>query len=284
MRLVSLILPLCLIASCEKHSPVTARVPIGARSVDLPVASYSEKLSAHDSGYIEAVINGDLTEIHHPNGFLDSTAAGQSFEEVLGSISRSVPYQGSIPPLLISATAPTKFDEIRLVIRSAAKNGISRILFLVRSETQATGVIRIGLPTMGESPPKIEPFFIQIDDKGQIFTGSGPSRIRMDDGSDDRDLEKLNNQLGLYAAAAKACGCEVAQCQIHVDPDASYQRMIDILSTIKKWGLRPYFTDMESESRPKQILSAPRKPTAPFHTKPLPLAPPSEHTDQGPTN
>jgi biopolymer transport protein ExbD len=277
MRLVSLILPLCLLASCEKEEPSTVRVPSSLRldHFELPVAFFSkDQLSSADSGYIEALVDGDLTEIHHPNGFSASTAGGQSFDEVLEGISRSVPHQGTIPPLLISATASTKFGTIRSVIRTAATAGIYRILFLVKSDSRGTGIIRFEVPTMGDELPDIEPFFIQIDDKGEIFTGTGPGRTRIDGGADDRDLEKLNDVLKLFAAAAKSAGSENAPCQIYVNPEASYQRMIDLLSMMKKWGLKPYFTDMEHEPRPKPILQAPRKPSAPYRMQPLPLAPP----------
>lgn len=276
-RLVSLFLPLCFLTSCDREASSPERVPVGLRldHFKLPVTAYSkDQISSSDSGYLEAVVDGRSLEIHHPNGVASTTATGQTFDAVLESISRGVPDQGEKPPLLISATASTNFNPIRSVIRSAAMAGIYRILFLVKSDTSGTAIIRFELPTMGESIPKIEPFFIQIDDKGNVFTGSGPSRTRMDEGSEDRILGKLNSQLELYSAAAKACGSDVVPCQIYVSHEASYQRMIDLLSLVNKWGLKPYFIDMEPEPRPKPILPAPRKPTAPYRTQPLPLAPP----------
>jgi biopolymer transport protein ExbD len=276
MRFLPLILPLCLIASCEKHTPVSSRVPIGIRFGDLPVSSYFEKLTATDSGYIEAIIDGDLAEIHHPNGHLDSTAAGQSFEKVVEGISRSVSNQQPVPPLLISATASTKFNRIRPLIRSAAAAGIYRVLLLVNSDTEGTGIIRIELPNTGEATPKFEPFFVQIDDEGKIFTGTGASRTRMDNGADDRNLEILNSQLELFSAAAKSAGYRIVPCQIYVNPEASYQRMIDLLAAVTKRGLRPYLTDMEPEPLPKMERFQ-RKPSPPGSSlekvKPLGLAP-----------
>jgi len=276
MRFLPLILSLCLIASCEKHSPVTARVPIGNRFGDLPVSSYSDKLTATDSGYIEAVIDGELAEIHHPNGYLDSTVAGQSFEKVVEGISRSVSNQQPAPPLLISATASTKFLTLRPLIHSAAAAGIYRVLFLVNSDTEGTGIIRIELPNTGKATPKIEPFFIRIDEKGKIFTGTGASRTRLDNAADDRNLEILNSQLELFSAAAKSTGYEIVPCQIYVNPEASYQRMIDLLAAVTKWGLKPYLTDMEPEPLPK-MERIQRKPSPPRSSlekvRPLGLAP-----------
>jgi biopolymer transport protein ExbD len=280
MRLISLILPLCLLASCKQEAPATVRVPSGPRSGDLPVSSFSEKLSTTGNAYIEAVIDNENAEIHHPNGSLNSTDGGESYDQVIKSLSKIDPAQAGESPLLISASASTQFTAIRSVIRSAASSGIHEVLFLVRSETHQIGILRIELPTMGDPLPKFDPFFIQIDDKGQIFTGAGASRTRMDDGPNDRDLEKLNSQLELFSAAAKAANSGNAPCQIYVNPEASYQRMIDLMSTIKKWGLRPYLIDMEPEPRPKPILRKPRKPTAPYRSIPLPLAPPKEGTDQ----
>jgi biopolymer transport protein ExbD len=277
MRFLFLLPPLFVFLSCKGEAPSSVRIPTSLRyeRFDLPISSFlKDQLSAPDEGYIEALVDGETTEIHHPNGHLSSTAAGQSFDQVLASISISIPDRGELPPLLISATAPTKFATIRSVIRSAVEKGIYRILFLVKSDAKGTGIIPFEVPTTSEAMPKIEPYFIQIDETGKVFTGSGPSRSRMDDGPEDRDLEKLNSQLELYSAAAKACGCEVAPCQIYVHPEASYQGMIDLLSLVSKWGLKPNFTDMEPEPRPKPILPTPRKPTAPFRTQPLPLATP----------
>ena len=273
MRFIFLLLPLCIFVSCKSETPT----PISLRDehFDLPISSaLKDQLSAADAGNIEAVIDGETTEIHHPNGHLSSTAGGLTFDQVLASFPLSIPERGELPPLLISATASTKFATIRSVIRSAAERDIYRILFLVKSDTKGTGVIRFEVPTMDESMPKIEPYFIQIDETGKVFTGSGSSRSRMDDGTEDRELEKLNEQLELFSAAAKSAGFENSPCQIYVNPEASYQRMIDLLSLVSKWGLNPNFTDMEPEPRPKPILPAPRKPTAPFRTQPLPLAPP----------
>ena len=137
------------------------------------------------------------------------------------------------------------------MIRSATAAGIHRILFLVKFDSKGTGIIRFEVPTMDESIPKIEPYFIQIDETGKVFTGSGASRSRMDEDPEDRDLEKLISQLDLYSAAAKAIGSEVATCQIYVHPEASYQRMIDLLSLVSKWGLKPNFTDMGPEPNPR---------------------------------
>lgn len=255
------------------------RVPIGllVAHFDLPLTSFPvDQLASDDSGYIEAVIHGDLTEIHHPNGVLDSTAAGQSFDQVIGKISRSVPYQGRNPPFLISATASTKFNTIRSVVRSAAATGIYRILFLVKSDTEGSGVIRMDLPTAGEPIPEIDPFFIQIDATDRIYTGTGPNRTRMDNDPDDSNLEKLNSQLELFSAAAKSWGCEAAPCQIYVSPEASYQRMIEVIAAIRKWDLSPYFTDLEPEPRPL-LERIQRKPTPPGSSRekirPLGLAP-----------
>lgn len=277
MRLLSVLLSLCFLTSCDRETSSSLEVPVGPQIVNfqLPVTAYpKDQLSAADAGYIEAVVDGEATEIHHPNGHLSSTAAGQSFNQVLASISLSVPDRGELPPLLISATPSTEFSVIRSVIRAAATEGIYRVLFLVKSDTEETGIIRLELPTMGESIPEIEPFFIQIDDTGKVFTGSGANRSRMDEGSEDRDLKKLNGQLELFSAAAKSAGFKNAPCQIYVNTECSYQRIIDLLSLVSKWGLKPYFTDMEPEPRPKPILPAPRKPTAPHRTQPLPLAPP----------
>ena len=265
MRLLPLLLTIGLFTSCEKHSPATSRIPFGLQ-LDLPVISFSkDQLATAGTGYIEAVIEGKITEIHLPNGARTSTTSGQSFEEVLETISKGVVKQTETPPLLISATASTKFGVIRSVIRSAAMQGIYRIIFLVKSDTRGSGVIRFDLPTVEETTPmpKIDPFFLQIDDKDQIFSGSGASRERMDGGSEDRTLKKLEDQLELFSAAAKAAGCEIIPCLIYVHQEASYQRMITLLSMIQKYGLKPDFTDMEPEPRPKPIMPAPRKPTPP---------------------
>lgn len=277
MRFLFLLLPLSIFVSCKSEAPTSVRVPTSLRyeRFDLPISSFlKDQLSAPDEGYIEALVDGETTEIHHPNGHLSSTAGGLSFDQVLASISISIPDRGELPPLLISAAATTKFATIRSVIRSAAAAGIHRILFLVKSDAKETGIIRFEVPTTSEAMPKIEPYFLQIDETGKVFTGSGSSRSRMDEGPEDRDLEKLNSQLELYSAAAKACGCEVAPCQIYVHPEASYQRMIDLLSLVSKWGLKPNFTDMEPEPNPKPRVIPIRKPTAPdLKPKPLGLAP-----------
>ena len=251
----------CCQNSETKNSPSLA----GFEIPNLPETSLSIAAQNSEVRWIEVVANSKGTSLFR-NGILISDNPDPSdFKALRDSINET----GYSESLVVSAQASIPFGVITESIRSAAASGTSEILFLVRDNRfpNQPRFIPLALPTMDSSHvfSDIEPYFIQIGDKGQIFTGSGASQTSLDDNSDDRNLEKLNSQLELYSAAGKSAGSPIIPCQIYVHPEASYQRMIDLLSLIQKWDITPYFTTLSPDLYPKpdKPQRIQRKPSSP---------------------
>jgi len=181
---------------------------------------------------------------------------------------------GYASSILISAPASTPFHVILDRIRTAAETGIHQILFLVRSnETSEPRVVSMDTLMGGARLPKIMPFFLQITSDGHIYSGTGPSRTQMDSNTQDKQLDKLSEQLEQFSSAAKAAD-ELAPCQIYVHPQTPYQRFIDLISLINKYQLKPYFTNPWEEPKTDPLTEPKKKPSPPSSKiKSLELAP-----------
>ncbi|HEX5790172.1 MAG TPA: biopolymer transporter ExbD [Luteolibacter sp.] len=94
----------------------------------------------------------------------------------------------------------------------------------------------------GDTPPKIKPMFISIDETGAIYTGVEP-REPMDSDMSSRKLPLLGTRLELYKDGAEAAG-EKPLVQIQVNPDAKQQRVIDVLNALAEKDITSVtFTD-----------------------------------------
>lgn len=121
------------------------------------------------------------------------------------------------------------------------------IYFIVTSTiTPREQDLGMALPSSAPSSeqPKIEPMFIKVDSAGAIFVGTGASQQALDNDVNVRNLPLLLSQLELYSAAARSAGSNPL-VQIYVDPDASQQRVIDVLNALAGVSITSVtFTDL----------------------------------------
>lgn len=272
MKSSPLLLAICLLVSCDKTEKTPP--PAGLKSSDLPAAPHSRKIDENESHYIEIIISNDKTEIFHQGKQITSTTTKDELLSALEKGWKQNTALGYATPLLISAPASTPFHIIKECIKTAAEAGIHQILFLVRSnQTSEAQVVFIQLPTT-HSLPEITPFFLQITSDGHIYNGTGPSRSQMTTSKQDQQLDKLSEHLNHFSSAAKSAGDPYPPCQIYVDPQASYQRVIDLISLTNKYEMQPYFIDMWEKPATKPISKPMRKPSPPSPAiKPSELAP-----------
>ena len=106
------------------------------------------------------------------------------------------------------------------------------IYFLVTSTISPRETdLGMSLPAANPSneQPKIEPMFIRVDAAGVIYTGVGAGQQQLDSDASVRDVPLLDSQLDLYSAAARSAGSNPL-VQVYVDPGATQQRVIDVLT------------------------------------------------------
>lgn len=273
MKSLTLFIALCLLASCERKEPIPP--PAGMKSPDLPTAIHSRPLGEGESRYIEIVISEGKSEIFHEGKAVATTTTPDQLYTELKQLWDKNNAMGYTSPLLISAPGSTPFSVIVDRIRTAAETGIYQVRFLVHSDqTSEARVVFIELPTMGQSLPKIDPYFLHITSDGHVYSGTGESRVQMDNGTQDQQLDKLSENLELFSSAAKAAGISSAPCQIYIDPKATYQRAIDVISLINKHEIKPYFTELIEEPESEHLPEPKKKPSSPSsRIKPLELTP-----------
>lgn len=248
MRHLPLIILFCLPVNCKANEKSAGFPPAGNSLPSLPIADFSRKLTGEDTGYIEVVVSGDGHEVF------------QHGEKITG-IRRADGQKNVGTPLLVSAPAATPFVNLMEHLRTASGTGISKILFLVREGDQpGTKVVTTDLPSMEDIT--IEPYFLHVSAEDRVSSRSGADQTPMDTDSKDRQLGMLSLQLELYSAAAAGSGTKPIG-QVYVDPRASYQRVIDLVSLANRHGIRLFFTNTKAEPQPKPLELPIRKPTAP---------------------
>lgn len=273
MKSLTLFISLCLLASCERKEQIPT--PTGLKSPDLPTAIHSRPLEEKESHYIEIVISDDKTEIFQEGKRVTNTTNSEDLFTALKQLREKNDKMGYASPILISAPGSTPFSLIVDRIRTAAETGIAQILFLVHSDQNSDArVVFVELPSMGQLLPKIDPYFLHITSDGHVYSGTGESRVQMDNGTQDQQLDKLSENLQLFSSAAKAAGISSAACQIYIEPKATYQRAIDVISLINKHEIKPYFTDLIEEPESEHLPEPKKKPSSPSsRIKPLELTP-----------
>lgn len=122
------------------------------------------------------------------------------------------------------------------------------IYFLVTStikprETDLGMALPAANPPSNEQPD-IEPLYIRIEANGAIYTGIGASQQPMDNDVSARQLPLLRGQLDMYASAARAANTKPL-VQINADPEATQQRLIDVLNALAGVNISSVtFTDL----------------------------------------
>lgn len=208
--------------------------------------------------YIEIVISEDKTEIFHEGKQVITTTSSEELSTALNKLRKENDIMGYTYPLIISATSSTPFKTIVERIRTAANTGIYQILFLIHSDQNSDPrVVFTDLASMGHPLPEIEPYFLHITSEGHIYSGIGTSRTRLDSNNQDQKLDKLTNQLELFIGASKSAGYPNPPCQIFADPQASYQRFIDLISLSNKYNINPFIIDI-LDGPAAELLTDPR--------------------------
>ncbi|MFU8894109.1 MAG: ExbD/TolR family protein [Luteolibacter sp.] len=94
------------------------------------------------------------------------------------------------------------------------------------------------------SQPIIRPLFIGIQSDGGIHTGIGSGLQMLDGPGDGRLLPLLAEHLALYASATRGAN-EDPMVQIYADPEATQQRVVDVLNALAKAKIQNVtFTDL----------------------------------------
>lgn len=289
MKSLTLFFTLCLLASCERKEQIPLQsdlknpklpteqipTPVGLKSSELPTAIHSRLLEEKESHYIEIVISDDKSEIFHEGKPVATTTTPDQLYTEIKQLWDKNNTMGYTSPLLIGAPGSTPFKTIADQMRTAANTGIYQILFLVQSDQASEArVVFTDLASMSQPSPKIDPYFLHITSNGHVYSGTGESRIQMDNGTQDQQLDKLSENLQLFSSAAKAAGISSAPCQIYIEPNATYQRAIDVISLTNKYQIKPFFTYLIEEPEVEQFPGPKKKPSSPSsRTKPLELAP-----------
>ena len=225
---------LCLTLLCLGSCRKAPTIPVhGLLIENLPTTANAPVFSPAKQSFTEALLENGHWKIFHNGQLLQPDLLNdEEYGRFKAAREQSIT-QGNTPALLISAPGETRFREIRNIVREAARAGFPEVWFLDSnppSQPEPTA-FHLSFPgvTAEIGPPQIEPFFIQITSENIIYTGTGSSRALLDRDAADHSLPKLNQQLELYAAAARAANCSVV-LQVHVDTESTYQRLIDLMS------------------------------------------------------
>ncbi|HSP43571.1 MAG TPA: hypothetical protein VLO11_11915 [Luteolibacter sp.] len=171
--------------------------------------------------------------------------------------------------ILISAGKNTAFREIETLVRGVTSAGLTGINFLVASGSQKpeTHAFQLDLPKIGdeEYPIPYDPFFVRLDAQGAVCSGIGNSSSMLDPPDADHSLPGLNSILELFASAARAAETQ-GICQVYIEPAASYQRAIDLMSRFHEHRILMRFTNFRIEREKPPIKSKP-KPSPPGRPK-----------------
>lgn len=114
---------------------------------------------------------------------------------------------------------------------------------LVPRESDLDMRLPVPNPT-ADSQPLIQPLFIGVQSDGGIYAGLDSSLLMLDSAEAGRHLPLLQAHLDLYAAASRGVN-EKPLVQIHVDTEASQQRVIDVLNALATAEIKAVtFTDL----------------------------------------
>ena len=251
-------------------------------------------LDRKDRGLVEILMIEKSWKSYDRGRFHASSSDREQLMESLEELRDGCKSDGFEARLVVSAPAQTPFWKIREAIRTAAMLGICDIEFLVDQPSSRESAFHLGLPmAIGCGvAPGIEPLFVRVDADERVSIGHGASRLVLDHDKSDSTLPGLDERLRSYARAAEAAS-SVSSVQIHVDSNAPYQRMIDVLACVEWNGLeRTNFTDLVDGPEttcmgmpgPELRLEQMEKPRAPSKSwsTPLGLAPNEEYQPKPP--
>jgi biopolymer transport protein ExbD len=265
-------LGMLLVAGCGKQ-PNAEESTRYARGHALPDLVFAANAPVFDTGgvpYVEAAWIDGIWKIHDDGVW----QADCRKEDDIYRIMREAWEKRPESRILISAGGSTAFREIREMVRGAARAGFWRVDFLVKTavSNRANHSFRHELPTADERSrqPDIEPIFIRVNSRGAVFSGTGPGQALLDSAYADHALPKLNGMLELLTAAAKAANTRPF-LQVHADPAANYQRVIDVLARFHEHRITDImFIDLDPsmDEKPIKHPEPETKPSSPWSEPP----------------
>ena len=267
LRCIPAILGLAFLAACGKPTDKeVAVVPThGSKLPDLVFAANAPVFDTGRTPFVEAVWTDGVWKIHDAGVWI----ANGTDEIWISSILEEIKDKRPDSRILISAEKKTAFREIETMVRGAASAGLTGINFLVASGSPKTGThaFHLDLPKMGDDEGHIpwDPFLIRLDAQGAVYSGTGIAASTLDPAASDHTLPGLNDQLEMSAAAARASRSP-AICLVYIEPAASYQRAIDLVSRFHEHRVLMRFTNFRIDPPESRKHELRRKP----QTKPLP--------------
>jgi len=218
-----------LMLSCEdsKPAPVAVR-PAGMDLPELVFASNAPPFQPLDQRFIEVLVTADEWDIQHMGKHVGFATEENGLFGLLKKLRELDAVEGFQSRVLISAAGNTKMLEINKLVRTTATSDIGEIYFLTKSSKHQleASAFSLQMPIHGcGQRPDIEPLFIQIQNDGRVYVGSGASRQLLDQDLHDNALPGLNGVLDIYAAAGRAANA-IPLCQFYYSEEATYQRFI----------------------------------------------------------
>jgi hypothetical protein len=283
MTRAAAIIGIIFLAACGKPTDKES-VTITTHGSKLPDLVFAANAPVFDPGgatFVEAVWTDGVWKIHDEGVWI----ADGTDEDGISKIMQGIKDKRPDSRVLISAEKRTAFREIETMVRGVASAGLTDINFLVArgSPKPETHAFHLELPKIGEEDRiPWDPFVIQLDAQGAVHSGTGIAASTLDPATSDHALPGLNSQLELFASAARAVEIQ-GICLVHIEPAASYQRVIDLMSRFHEHRVLMRFTnfridppgsrtEVEPQSKPRKKPSPPRKVLGkPSHYIPIPV-------------
>ena len=249
---------LLILSGCHKNAASVAK-PHGSSLPDL-VTAEGAPLFATEPPYTEIVRTGDVWKVYDQGELLGEQRLDDEAVGFFKQAREQVRSRNGEARLLLAAGGTVAFEEIRSAIRGAARVGLWPVEFLVRSPTEA-GILslRLDLPEAhGASPPGPGEWpFIQIRADGSIDQGAGSGRTALESGT---GTERLGAYLKSVEQNARLTN-STPVVLIYADPQAPFQRVIDVLGGLQAHGISEvYFIDPDESHREHDERSKPLSP------------------------
>lgn len=249
---------LTILVGCRENTAPVAK-PHGSSLPDL-VTAEGAPLFATEPPYTEVVRAGDVWKVYDQGELLGEQRLDDEGIEVFKQAREQVRSREGEGRILLAAGGKVTFGEIRAAIRAAAKAGFWRIEFLVKSSTE-TGIrsLRLDLPTMdgkGNPWPR-EPLQFQVRSDGSIHEGEGSGRKTLEFGSGTSRLDAYLKSVEQNARHTNS----TPEVQVYADPEAPFQRVIDVLTGLHAHGIsHVYFIDPDESDQGPDPRQKPRSP------------------------
>ncbi|NWK56186.1 hypothetical protein HW115_11240 [Verrucomicrobiaceae bacterium N1E253] len=274
MKILLILVAFTAIYSCRKAPapiPSPALASVYLTLPEFPVAAHAPDITKQQSEFIEAQLTTKGWSIHGNPASTDEML----LEDQIKKQKDLIHTHGYHAHLLIEAPSDSPFGQIRNIIRSAARAGVSTVLFCCKATKHAPNQIRsslrLDLPCACHfsNSNTSAPTLIKIDNSEliQIKTTSREQSIHQETHS--RDLPELRLIMKQYIKENHQKGNQ-ANTQILATKHTPYQRVIDVLDLLHHLDIQHIdFVDYFDET-PEPIQNAQPKRRLP---PPLPRPP-----------